>query len=247
VARTDGDLAAMLDRVTNLRKQVETTPAEITAHVDKEPSRVVDDARSKLLNLRLREQELLVQFADDSPPLRQVRAEIRLAEGFLRQLNTEFSGTVRQARNTTLIAIEQELSRSDADRAALAARTASLRDELAKLDGQIESISRHDPERWSLERAVDTARAEVKQITARLEQARLLDALNENRIGNISIIQAPSLPDVREPTRPRWSINLGVGLMIGLLLSVVIAVLSELRAASGRRAAKSQALSPSMD
>jgi uncharacterized protein involved in exopolysaccharide biosynthesis len=237
VSRTDADLAAANDRVVNLRKQAETTPAEITAHVDKEPSRVVDDARSKLLNLRLREQELLIQFADESPPLRQVRAEIRLAEQFLRQQLAEFSGTVRQARNTTLIAIEQELSRSDADRASLAARAASLRDELAKLDGQIESISRHDPERWSLERAVDTARAEVKQITARLEQARLLDALNENRIGNISIIQAPSLPDVREPTRPRWSVNLGIGFVLGLILSGLIAVLTELRAASARRAA----------
>ena len=235
VARTDADLAAVTDRVGNLRKQVAATPVEITAHVDKEPSRVVDDARSKLLNLRLREQELLVQFADDSPPLRQVRAEIRLAEQFLRQLNTEFSGTVRQARNPALMAIEQELVRTEADRASLAARTATLRDELAKLDGQIATVSRQDPERWSLERAVDTARAEVKQITVRLEQSRLLDALNENRIGNIAIIQAPSMPDLREPSRPRWSVNLLIGFVLGVALSFVLATLSELRTAFARR------------
>ena len=139
------DLAAAIDRVKNLRKQAEATPAEITAHVDKEPSRVVDDARSKLLNLRLREQELLVQFADDSPPLRQVRAEIRLADQFLRQLTTEFSGTVRQARNPALMAVEQELVRTDADRASMAARAATLREELGKLDGQIATVSKQDP------------------------------------------------------------------------------------------------------
>jgi uncharacterized protein involved in exopolysaccharide biosynthesis len=239
VSRTDADLAAINERVSNLRKQAAATPAEVVAHVDKEQSRVVDDARSKLLNLRLREQELLVQFADDSPPLKQVRAEIRLAEGFLRQQAAEFAGTVRHARNITLISIEQELARSDADRASLAARTASLRDELVKLDGQVDIISKHDPERWSLERAVDTGRAEVKQITVRLEQSRLLDALNENRIGNIGLIQAPSLPDRREPVRPRWSVNLGLGFVIGLVLSVVIAVLLELRAAFARRSALS--------
>ena len=75
----------------------------------------------------------------------------------------------------------------------------------------------------------------MKQITVRLEQSRLLDALNENRVGNIAIIQAPSMPDVREPTRPRWSVNLGLGLAIGLVLSVVIAVLLELRAVFARR------------
>src|SRR6185369_5729961 len=100
---------------------------------------------------------------------------------------------------------------------------------------QIATISKQDPERWSLERAVDTARAEVKQINVRLEQARLSDALNENRIGNISIIQAPSMPDVREPTRPRWSVNLGLGLAIGLMLSIILAVLSELRTSFARR------------
>ena len=129
--------------------------------------------------------------------------------------------------------------RTDADRASLAARTARLRQELGKLDAQIATVSKQDPERWSLERAVDTARAEVKQINARLEQARLSDALNENRIGNISIIQAPSMPDVREPTRPRWSVNLGLGFVLGLVLSVVIAVLSELQAAFARRSALS--------
>ena len=75
----------------------------------------------------------------------------------------------------------------------------------------------------------------MKQITVRLEQSRLLDALNENRVGNIAIIQAPSMPDVREPTRPRWSVNPVLGLAIGLMLSVVLAVLSELRAAFARR------------
>ncbi len=238
VARADADLAAVTDRVSNLRKQIETTPAEITAHVDREPSRVVDEARNKLLNLRLREQELLIQFADDSPPLRQIRAEVRLTEQFLRQLATEFSGTVRQARNPALMLVEQELVRTDADRASLVARIATLRDQVVKLDGQIAVVSRQDPERWTLERAVDTARAEVKQITLRLEQSRLTDALNENRVGNIAIIQAPSMPDVREPLRPRWSVNLGIGFVVGVILGIGIAVLSELWAVFVRRPAR---------
>lgn len=212
----------------SLRQQAQSTPEEIVAHVDKEQSRVVDDARTKLLNLRLREQELISQFADESPPLRQVRAEIRMAEQFLKQQSTEFAGTVRRARNQTLMSIEQELARSEAEQAALAARTASLRQEVTKLDVQIATFSKQDPERWSLERAVDTARTEVKQIASRVEQARLLDAANENRVSNIAIIQSPSLPDLRDPVRPRWSVNLVLGLVAGLALGGLLAILSEL-------------------
>ena len=116
----------------------------------------------------------------------------------------------------------------------LAARVASLRDERGKLDAQIATVSKQDPERWSLERAVDAARAEAKQIAARLDQARLFDAMNENLVGTIAIMQARRCR-MREPTRPRWSLNPGLGLAIGLMLSVVLAVLSELRAAFARR------------
>jgi len=228
VARGEADLAAATDQVTNLRQQAQNTPAEIVAHVDTEQSRVVDDARSKLLNLRLREQELVTQFADESPPLKQVRAEIKLAEQFLKQQSTEFAGTVRRARNQTLMSIEQELARAEAERAAVAARTGRLREEVGKLDTQLATYAKQDPERWSLERAVDMARAEVKQIATRVEQARLLDAANENRVSNISIIQTPSLPDLREPVRPRWPVNLALGLVAGLALGGLLAVLAEL-------------------
>ncbi len=241
VVRSDADLAAVTDRVGNLRKQAQATPEEIVAHVDKEQSRVLDDARIKLLNLRLREQELTSQFADESPPLRQVRAEIRLAEQYVRQTAAEFAGTVRRARNQALIAIEQELSRAEAEQASYGARSASLRDALGKLDEQLATIARQDPERWTLERAVDTARTEVKQIALRVEQARLQDALNASRIGNIAIIQTPSLPDSRDPVRPRWSLNLALGAILGLLIGLSLAVLSEFGLApSGRFAAPSR-------
>lgn len=235
VVRSDADLAAATDRVNNLRTQAKDTPEEMVAHVDREQNRVLDDARTKLLNLRLREQELVTQFADDTPPLRQVRAEIRLAEQFVRQTTAEFSGTVRRSRNQTLIVIEQELSRAESEQAGYGARAASLRDALTKLDAQINTISKHDPERWTLERAVDTARTEIKQIALRVEQSRLQDALNENRIGNIAIIQTPSLPDSRDPVRPRWIVNLGLGAVLGLLLGLSLAVLTEFGVASPER------------
>ena len=41
---------------------------------------------------------------------------------------------------------------------------------------------------------------------------------------------------MREPLRPRWSVNLGLGLVIGLVLSVLSAILLELRAGAMRRA-----------
>jgi uncharacterized protein involved in exopolysaccharide biosynthesis len=103
-----------------------------------------------------------------------------------------------------------------------------LRQQMAQLDTQIATYSKQDAERWSLERAVDQARSYVKQISTRAEQARLSDAANENRIGNIAIIQAPSLPDLRDPVRPRWSINLAIGGIAGFAIGGLLAMLLEL-------------------
>lgn len=228
IARGEADLAAAKERVGNLRKQAKEIPEEIVAYTDREPSRVLDDAKTKLLNLKLREQELMAQFTSDSPPIRQVRAEIKLAEHFLNQQSGEFSGTIRRARNNTLISVEENLVRGEAEQAASAARASSLRQQMALLDKQITTYSQQDAQRWSLERSVDQARLYIKQIGARAEQARLSDAANENRIGNIAVIQVPSLPDPREPVRPRWSVDLAVGAIVGLAVGGLLAVLSEL-------------------
>lgn len=225
--RVAADLAGAQNRVVELRRQINETPQNVTAYVDKAQSRVVDDARTKLLNLRLREQEVHSQFTDDSRQMQRLQKEIAVAEQFLQQESVKFAGTVRTARNDLLTGSEQDLNHTLADSAALAGRQNDIREQIADVEARIASMSNSEAERWTLERDVATAQESLKTLMTRLEEARASDSLTKGRIGNIAIVQTPSLPNPHEPVRPRALLNIALGLLAGLFSGLVVALLSE--------------------
>jgi uncharacterized protein involved in exopolysaccharide biosynthesis len=226
--RLDAEYAGIAERVTALRGQMDDAPADITAFTDTQPSRVVEDARTKLLNLKLRQQEILTTFAPASRQAQQAAQEIAIAEQFLAQQASRFSGTVRKARNEVLTALEQDLNRALADRASLDGRRREIAARVAEADSQIKAMTAADTERWTLERDVATAQENLKVFTAKLEEARAADALNRSRVDTIAVVQAPSLPDARQPIQPRPLRYVLLGLLAGLFAAVVAAFLSEL-------------------
>lgn len=226
--RINSDLAGVSDRVDALRRQKDETPAEVTAFTDTQPSRVVDDARTKLLNLKLRQQEILGTFAPGSRQALQTTQEIAIAEQFLAQQSNRFSGTVRIARNELLNVVEQELNRALADRANLEGRQRETAAKVAEIDGQIRTMTAADTERWTLEHDVATAQENLKIFITKWEEARAADQLNQSRVGNIAVVQAPSLPDVRQPIQPKPVRYVLLGLLAGIFAALVAAFLSEL-------------------
>ncbi|MBB6253665.1 GumC family protein [Nitrospirillum iridis] len=223
--RVDADLAGTRQRVTELKRQIKATPPDVTAYTDKEQSRVVDEARTKLLNLHLREKELSAQFTDESRQMQQVRQEIAVAEQFLAQEEGKFAGTVRRARNDVLTGAEQDLNRTLADAATLEGRQRDIGTQIASVDAKINGMTGSEAQRWTLERDLTAAQESLKAQMARLEEARESDNLNRGRVGNIAIVQAPSMS--REPVQPKPLLNLALGILAGLFLAVVAALLSE--------------------
>jgi uncharacterized protein involved in exopolysaccharide biosynthesis len=226
--KVTADLAGATDRVQAVRQTLRQTQPEIIAFVDTQQSRVVDDARTKLLNLKLRQQEIAASFAPGSRQVQQVEREIAVAEKFLTEQLTVFSGTVRKSRNEVATALETDLSRTLAEQAWFEGRRNSMSGEIASIDAQIHAINTAETERWSLEQDVTMAKDMLKLLTSKLEDARAADSLNQNRIGNIAVVQAPSIPDPRQPVHPKPLLYSILGVIAGLFLAVIVALLSEL-------------------
>ena len=54
------------------------------------------------------------------------------------------------------------------------------------------------------------------------EQARISDALDRQRIVNVSVAQPPIAPP--SPASPHWSLNLGLGFLFAVLISIALAL-----------------------
>ena len=225
--RVAADLAGAQGRAIDLRRQIATTEPDVVAFTDTSPNRVVEEAQLKLLNLRLRAQELRSDFTDSSREMAQIGSEIAIARSFLTQQATQ-SSTVRRARSDALNLANQDLGRTEAESAALVASQDALRKSIADLDARLATMGDTEAERWMLERNAATAQDTLKTMMSRLAEARTSDAMNREGIGDIALVQAPSLPDPREPVRPRWGVNLALGLLIGLFAALLAALLSDL-------------------
>ena len=75
-----------------------------------ERDKIIVDARSRLLSLQLKEQDLLKQYQEDNRLVQNTRKEIRLVQEFLKEQETEISGKVRTG-NPVSQEVEKERSR----------------------------------------------------------------------------------------------------------------------------------------
>ena len=77
----------------------------------------------------------------------------------------------------------------------------------------------------TLQRQVDSDKEAYLSYVRKGEEARAAEALNQSRILNVSVVQAPTMPI--EPVSPRIMLNLITGLLLALILAAAAAYWSE--------------------
>jgi uncharacterized protein involved in exopolysaccharide biosynthesis len=167
----------------------------------------VPGAEEQLLRLRLEERKLLNTHNDDSRQVENVRREIALVEDFLKKEAATTSG------------------RQGAELALLLSRKQPLEERLAAVEADLRSLPALSQRFRELERAVAVREESHKRITERLEKARTSDAMDRQKIANISVIQPAYAP--LEPVSPQPMLNLLAAVILGGGLAVGAALAQE--------------------
>lgn len=221
-------IAEARQRIDVLKRQMEATPRIIESYREAETARIVEEARSKLLSLRLREQELLAQFTDHSERVAQVRQEIAVAQRELDKREKEFAGRIRTGLNDTYVALERDLLRAQADVDALSQRRDALAEQRRNVLALLDNISNSQSELRAIERDVVAGDQTLRSILIKLEEARVYDALNREKIGSLQVVQQATRPDPQRPIRPEPLFYIIAGILGGLLGAVVLVGAAEL-------------------
>ena len=167
----------------------------------------VPSAQEQLLVLRLQEQKLLNTHNEDSRQVQNVRREIALVEGFLKDEATGHTG------------------RHGEELAILSTRKKSLEERLAQIEGDLGSLPALSGRYRELKRVLDAREATYKRVTSRLENARTSAEMDRQKIANISVIQPAYAP--LDPVSPRPMLNLVVAVIVGGGLAVGAALAME--------------------
>jgi uncharacterized protein involved in exopolysaccharide biosynthesis len=174
---------------------------------------VVVGAQTRLLNLQLKEQDLLAKnYREDGRLVENVRKEIRLVKNFLKAQEEDIRRKVRTG-NPVYQDVEKEMLKAEAELASQRAGAVSLAQQLTQLDHKIQAVDQKQNELRNLNRELSINEKNYQAYVEKLQEARISDDLNRQKIANISVIQAPVAP--QKPVKPKKLLNIILGVLLG--------------------------------
>jgi uncharacterized protein involved in exopolysaccharide biosynthesis len=218
-AKRDGSKARLAVLEEALKKN---TPTHELTRIVRNVNPVVDNLRQLLVDLRNQETELASRYPETYRPLEQLRQQIKQTEEVVNQqekTRTEVTTGINSAYTDLYIAVAQERSELESGVAAYKL----LSEELAKAKEEFAKLAAFEVELNRLSRNLEVAEKEYKEYRDNLSRSQISYALDQAKVSNISVIQAPTLP--LGPSRPNKPLNMALGLMLGLFAGVSIAFL----------------------
>ncbi len=211
--------------IASLRALAEQAPQRvISEETEGLASAAADAMRNRFFELEIRERELLSKFTEEHPDVIATREQLREAEKILAEQPTE-----RQEQKTTLNPAYQEiqlaLTREQVRAASAQAQIDALRLQRESLLHKLQELNAAEVRLTALERQVQLCEADYRKYALNCEQARIDQALEEQSISNINVIQPPSFEP--KPVSPKRTILAGAGLLCALMSSVGVAWMSQ--------------------
>jgi uncharacterized protein involved in exopolysaccharide biosynthesis len=182
-------------RAGALRNQAAATPTRQTTQVTKiANAQLLASLEGTLLSLELKRSELLTKYATTYSAVQEVESQIsdtRAAIGEAQQSPVEQVTTDRMPAQDW---ITTELVRAETDHTALKAQADATAGIVQRYQGMARTLDAKGTHQIDLARNVKTAEDNYVLYVRKREEARISDALDSQRIVNVSIAEAATVP-----------------------------------------------------
>lgn len=225
IEETEAALAASGARSKALRKNLAGLPRnQVTESTSGHPNYAADGMRQKIYDLQLKEQDLLSKYSPENPLVLEVRRQITEAQAVLGK-EERTRTQVTKGLNASYEKIQLDMMIERGVSSSLQAKAGALRSQLAAAGEEMKKLNDTEIRIAALTREVEVQNENYRKYVEKLEQARIDQALETDKISNISIVQPATYP--LKPIRPRKRLNLALGLLMGLFGGLGLAFASE--------------------
>jgi uncharacterized protein involved in exopolysaccharide biosynthesis len=222
----EASAAASKARVVELRATLAKLPSTVRKDMTTGfANSAADGLRKQVYDLELKEQKLLSTFTKDSIPVQEIRRQIQ--EGKLLLSRAQEQNQVTTGLNVNYQKLELDLLTQKENLSSLEARGSAVRAQLRSAAQEMDNLNDAQVRFERLSRAQAIQRANFSKYSDSLEQARINEALDVERISNISIVE-PATYSLK-PILPKRALDLAMGLFIALFGSLGLAFFCELQ------------------
>ncbi|MDB5395742.1 MAG: hypothetical protein JWM91_3248 [Rhodospirillales bacterium] len=212
------------DVIGSLIKQV---PANQPEPAGGEKYRSVDDAESRLADLRAKQSQMLATYSPNSSAMASLNAAIRTAEADAGSRRSEVNSRSASNPNVVYQNLQTDLLRNSADAKANAEPVRVLSEQLQTIDQRLSDLQQNRGALTDLVREQQIAESTYRSLSTQSEDARVKDSLNRQRISPATMISQPTLP--YKTARPRKLITVIGCLFGGAILAIGAALMLEWR------------------
>jgi uncharacterized protein involved in exopolysaccharide biosynthesis len=224
--RTDFDSAYKIayDNIGELRKKISALRSQKNylansndryTHTDRD--KIITDAKSRLLELQLKEQELRRKYTPTNRLVVDAKNEVTLVNKFLKDQEEGIAGKVKTG-NPVYQSVEMDLYRAEAELNSQIAKADVLKGQIKQLDQKVAVLDMSESKIQELKREVAIDEKNFKTYADRHEEAKISDEMNRRKLSNISVIQYAEVP--AKPVKPKKKLNLMLGVIFGVFAGV---------------------------
>jgi uncharacterized protein involved in exopolysaccharide biosynthesis len=215
--QTRADMASTQKRIQDLQKQSGSTPERLTTQVkESDDASVLQGLKSALLTLELKRTELLTKYQPGYRLVQEVDKEIADTRASIADEESKPLRDKVTDQNPTYGWIGTELAKAKADYSGMQAREAATQAIVSMYQENARQLEQKDLTQRDLARTAKADEDNYLLYLHKREEARMADALDEQRILNVSIVENPTVPSL--PTGDRWKYGL-VGILLAATLS----------------------------
>ena len=150
-----------------------------------------------IVELQNKRTQLLTKFRADDRLVREVDQQIRTTRAALDKATGETATEQSTDLNPLRQTLETEQARARVDQAGAEGRLEMLEGQVAQYEGQLSRLEGITGEYEELTRKVKQADDNYQLYQKKEEEARITDELDENKITNVSVAEAPIQPSLR--------------------------------------------------
>jgi uncharacterized protein involved in exopolysaccharide biosynthesis len=231
--RSDLDTSYKLARnnVGELRNKIAATKGQLSyisknkaRYTPTERDKIVIEAKTRQLELQLKEQELRRKYSEQNRLVVEAKKEVNLVTQFLKEQEEGIAGKAKTA-NPVYQSMEIDLFRAEGELNSQIARADALSSQLKQLDKEIAVLDLSQNRIQNLKRDIAINEKNYKTYADRQEEARISDAMNRLKMSNISVVQAAEPP--AQPVTMNKMFKLIMGLLAGILSGLTYGYMSE--------------------
>jgi uncharacterized protein involved in exopolysaccharide biosynthesis len=219
LAETEASMADATRRLASVRDETAATPdRQVTQVRDGGNVELLRELRSSIVLLEIRRNDMLQKFTPEYPPLARVTEELAQRKAAMAEAERSPLQEATTDRNPAYQWLRNESARVRTERDALQSRAAMVRNTIAAHRAQAQRLEGIEMQQQELIRTAKAAEEEYLLYRRKQEETRIADALDQTRIANVAVADAPAVPQ-RPAASPRALVLLG-----GLVLAVIAGI-----------------------